>query len=238
MTSIQTSFESAELLKYSSNAFHALKVAFANEIGALSHSIGVDGREVMELLTRDRVLNISPAYLRPGNPFGGSCLPKDLRALSSEAAQRGLRLPLLSSILPANDAQLARLTQAVVDTGAQRIGIVGLAFKKDTDDLRHSPMLELVRRLLLDQRELWIHDPRVGAATLRGRNLRAAQLGVPHLDAKLVPELETLADRCDALVLARVIDPALAPRLRDRALIDIAGNDALAALPHYQAIAW
>ncbi len=165
-------------------------------------------------------------------------LPKDLRALHHLAADHRLTLPLLEAVLPANEAQLHRLVDAVVETGAQRVGLVGLAFKPGTDDLRESPMLELVRILRLDQRAVWIHDPQIDPSLLRGRNLRFAELGLPGLPELLVDDLGTLAERCDALVLARRIDPELAPRLAGRALIDLAGNDPLAAHPGYRTVAW
>ena len=134
----------AEMIKYACNAFHAVKIAFANEIGALSASLGVDGKEVMDTVCKDVKLNASAAYLKPGFAFGGSCLPKDLRALVYRASRLDLKLPLLESSLPSNDSHLARAIHSVLDLPAKRIGVLGLAFKENTDDLRESPVVTLL----------------------------------------------------------------------------------------------
>src|SRR5262249_17867471 len=137
------SLRTAEMIKYACNAFHATKISFANEIGALSDRLGVDGKEVMQTLCADEKLNISTAYLKPGFAFGGSCLPKDLRALVYRAGRMDLNLPLLASALPSNEQHLKRAIDAVLDLPAQRIGVIGLAFKEDTDDLRESPVVSM-----------------------------------------------------------------------------------------------
>src|SRR5207248_8100453 len=134
----------AELIKYACNAFHAVKISFANEVGAVAGQLGIDGAEVMETLCRDRSLNISPAYLKPGFAFGGSCLPKDLRALVFRASRLDLTLPLLESALPANHSHVERAIQLALDLGGERIGVFGLAFKENTDDLRESPVVLLL----------------------------------------------------------------------------------------------
>src|SRR5690606_30587627 len=139
-----TSLEVAELMKYACNCFHAMKIAFANEIGAVASQVGADGREAMALLCEDSVLNISKAYLRPGNAFGGSCLPKDLRGLTHLALDNNVSVPLLNSVLPSNEAQIERIVDAARDAKHRVIGLIGLAFKDDTDDLRESPMVEIV----------------------------------------------------------------------------------------------
>jgi GDP-mannose 6-dehydrogenase len=138
----------AELIKYACNAFHAVKISFANEIGALAAELGIDGAEVMETLCRDRALNISAAYLKPGFAFGGSCLPKDLRALTYRASRLDLKLPLLESVLPANNAQLDRAIALALDLPSEHIGVFGLAFKENTDDLRESPVVLLLETLI------------------------------------------------------------------------------------------
>ncbi|MCH9688878.1 MAG: nucleotide sugar dehydrogenase [Deltaproteobacteria bacterium] len=230
-------FETAELLKYATNAFHGLKVAFANEVGALAHAVGSDGRQVMDLLCRDRTLNISTAYLRPGEPFGGSCLPKDLRALGRLAVDRGLTVPLTTSVLPANAAQLQRLVDAIVRTDVRRVGLVGLAFKAGTDDLRESPWVELVRRLRMDGMAVQIFDPHVDPTALRGKNRIFADLGLPDLADMLVTDLAALAEHSETLVLARRLEPSdTCPGPIN--IIDVADNHHMSDRSGYQAVPW
>ena len=157
------------MVKYVCNAFHALKVCFSNEIGDLCQALGADAQEVMRIFRLDRKLNVSEAYLKPGFAFGGSCLPKDVRALVAAARANDLAVPLLSAVMPANDGQVVRGLDAVLDTQKHRIGIVGLAFKPGTDDLRESPMVALVERLIGKGRDVRIFDPRVSMARLVGR---------------------------------------------------------------------
>lgn len=234
-----TSFEVAELMKYACNCFHALKIAFANEIGAIARAAGADGRETMALLCEDTVLNVSKAYLRPGNAFGGSCLPKDLRGLTHLALNRQLNVPLLNAVLPSNAAQIARIVDAVRETGGRHVGVVGLAFKNDTDDLRESPMVQVVRELLLDGRDVSVHDPEVQHSSMRGKNLQFAQLGIPDLSERLVPELAELALRCDTLVAARNSVATLSQnQLTDKHVVDLVGLDAFATLPNYRRVCW
>ena len=161
----------AEMIKYACNAFHALKISFANEIGTLSAAQGVDPAEVMQIFCSDRSLNISPAYLRPGMAFGGSCLPKDLRALLHQAARLRLDLPLIEAVLPSNARHLGRAVEAVLRIPEQPAGVLGLAFKQGTDDLRESPAVVLVRELLQRGREVRVFDPQVTAVKDLGVDL-------------------------------------------------------------------
>jgi GDP-mannose 6-dehydrogenase len=163
---VATSIETAETVKYACNAFHALKISFANEIADICTALGADPHEVMRVFKMDRVLNISEAYLRPGFAFGGSCLPKDLRALLHAARDSDLQLPLLSAILPSNELQIRRAVQTVLDTRKRRVGIVGLAFKPGTDDLRESPMVTLVEALIGKGCDIRILDRDVSIARL------------------------------------------------------------------------
>ena len=142
------SLRTAEMIKYTCNAFHAVKIGFANEIGSLASSLGVDPEQVMATMCRDTKLNISPAYLKPGFAFGGSCLPKDLRALTFRASRLDLKLPLLESVLPSNDEHLRRGIREVLELPGKRIGIFGLAFKEGTDDLRESPVITIIEHLI------------------------------------------------------------------------------------------
>src|SRR5262249_1060489 len=161
----------AELIKYTCNAFHALKIAFANEIGTLASSLGLDGAEVMDTVCRDTKLNISKMYMKPGFAFGGSCLPKDLRGLTYRARQLDLELPLLGSVLPSNEAHIARAFRRIMETGARRIGVYGLSFKPNTDDLRESPGVALIERLIGKGRDVKVYDPHIQLDAIYGSNL-------------------------------------------------------------------
>jgi GDP-mannose 6-dehydrogenase len=234
-----TSLEVAELMKYACNCFHALKIAFANEIGAIAHAAGADGREAMALLCEDTVLNISKAYLRPGNAFGGSCLPKDLRGLTHLALERQLSVPLLNAVLPSNDAQIARIVDAAREAGHKSVGLVGLAFKDDTDDLRESPMVQVVRDLLLSGLDVRVHDPAVQQSDIRGKNLQFARLGIPDLEQRFVPDLAGLVQQCDTLIAARKSLAALPPaQFVGKVVIDLVGLPPLMSLPGYVNVCW
>src|SRR5580698_69125 len=155
---IRTDLETAEMVKYVDNSWHALKIGFANEIGNLCKSFSIDAHAVMKIFIQDKKLNISPAYLLPGFAFGGSCLPKDLRALSYQAKMHDLELPILASILPSNEMQISRGVQMIMDKGHTRVGILGFSFKAGTDDLRESPLIEIIERLLGKGYDLRIYD--------------------------------------------------------------------------------
>lgn len=198
---IVTDTRTAALVKYACNAFHALKVAFANEMGSVAKSFGADGHEVMELVCRDRKLNISAAYMRPGFAFGGSCLPKDLRALTRYAEQQALRLELLPAILPSNEAQLRRALKLVQETGHRALGVIGLSFKAGTDDLRESPLVILVETLLGRGYPIKIYDPNVLLSQLRGRNLAYVERHLPHLAALMVSDPREVYEHASLLVL-------------------------------------
>ncbi len=195
----------AEMVKYADNAFHALKIGFANEIGALCRAHGLDSHEVMEVFLADTKLNVSRAYLTPGFAFGGSCLPKDLRALVYAGRRADLALPLLESVLPSNERHLQRTLDAVVDSGLRRIGMVGLSFKPGTDDLRESPLVELAERLLGKGYELRIFDPVVAESQLVGANKEYVERHLPHLSRLLVDTLEQVVEKAEVCVVgARV----------------------------------
>ncbi len=191
----------AALVKYACNAFHALKVGFANEIGALSRLLGADGQEVMSVLCRDRRLNISPAYLRPGFAFGGSCLPKDVRALARYAQQHALKTELLSAVMPSNDAHIERALQEIRRRNVRKIGLVGLSFKAGTDDLRESPLVILAESLLGRGYDLRIFDPAVQVSRLVGTNLAYVDRHLPHLAALLVDNAEILYHHAELAIL-------------------------------------
>jgi len=207
------SLRSAEMIKYACNAFHAVKIAFANEIGALSEEIGVDGSEVMATLCRDAKLNCSGAYLKPGFAFGGSCLPKDLRALVYRAARLDLQLPLVASALPSNARHLQRAIEAVLDLPARRIGVMGLAFKENTDDLRESPVITLLEQLIAKGRAVHVFDPRISLDAIYGSNRSFIQSTIPHIGRLLVKDLDQILGWADHLVIAQHPHPELAERI-------------------------
>jgi len=199
---VVTDGRTASMLKYACNAFHALKIAFANEIGALSKSLGADGRKVMELACKDDKLNISKVYMRPAFAFGGSCLPKDLRAVNRFADREALWLSVLGSILPSNREHLQRAIDMVEDRGQKRIGLVGLSFKAHTDDLRESPFVALAETLIGRGYDIKIYDPGISVSRLRGRNLAYIDQHLPHLAKLLVEKPEELYEHAGLLLLS------------------------------------
>ena len=198
---VHTTIRTAEMVKYAANAFHALKVCFANEIGVACAALGADAHEVMRVFLMDRKLNVSDAYLRPGFAFGGSCLPKDLRALLHAARVADVTLPVLSSILPSNEAQVRRGVEAVLATRRPRIGVVGLAFKAGTDDLRESPMVTLVETLIGKGCDVRILDRNVAMARLLGANRRYIEEEIPHIASLMCSGVEALLAHAQVLVI-------------------------------------
>jgi GDP-mannose 6-dehydrogenase len=197
------SLRTAEMIKYACNAFHALKIGFANEIGSLASSLGVNPEQVMATMCRDTKLNISSAYLKPGFAFGGSCLPKDLRALTFRSTRLDLKLPLLESLLPSNHEHLKRSICEVLELTGQRIGIFGLAFKEDTDDLRESPVITLIEYLIGKGREVRIYDPHIQLDEIYGSNLSFVVSALPHIGRLLTRSLDELISSSDAMVIAQ-----------------------------------
>ena len=221
---VQTSIRSAEMAKYVSNAFHALKITFANEIGDFCEALGVDAAEVMRVFLMDRKLNISEAYLRPGFAFGGSCLPKDLRALGYAARSADLALPVLSQILPSNERQIQQGVNRVLATRRRRIGVLGLAFKPGTDDLRESPMVLLVETLIGKGCDVRILDRSVSIARLGGANRRYIEEEIPHIASLMCETTEALLAHAEVLVVANADEQArqaLAAVRPDQLVIDL-----------------
>ncbi len=235
-------YEEAELLKYACNAFHALKVSFANEIGRIGKTMSLDSARVMSLLCRDTRLNISPYYLRPGTPFGGSCLPKDVSALSVFARNQETSVPVIDSLLPSNERHLQALLEIVENRGSRKVFLLGLAFKAQTDDLRGSAMLELAAALLLKDFTVRIFDPLVSATQLIGANERFARLRLPNLTSILTTDLAEAMETCEVIVASKpcVAPERLRPLLREQHhVIDINGWPELAALtPNYEGFCW
>jgi GDP-mannose 6-dehydrogenase len=204
---IRTTLETSEMVKYTNNCWHALKIGFANEIGNLAKAVGVDAHEMMGIFCQDRKLNISPAYLKPGFAFGGSCLPKDLRALSYQAKMHDLQVPILSSILPSNEMQVARGLQLIIDKGHRRVGILGFSFKAGTDDLRESPVIEIIERLAGKGFDLRIYDKNVQLASLVGANRDFILNRIPHISKLMVDNVEQVLDHAQTIVIG-TNDPA------------------------------
>jgi len=198
---IRTDIETAEMVKYVDNSWHALKIGFANEIGNLCKSFGIDAHAVMNIFCQDRKLNISSAYLLPGFAFGGSCLPKDLRALSYQAKIHDLHLPILTSILPSNEMQITRGLQLVMEKGYTRVGILGFSFKAGTDDLRESPVIEIIERLIGKGYDLRIYDKNVNIASLVGANRDFILNHIPHISKLMVGDIDSVLSHAQTVVI-------------------------------------
>ena len=239
----ETSIPVAEMVKYVCNAFHAVKIGFANEVGTLCKSLGVDTEEVTKIYTSDTKLNISPAYLSPGFAFGGSCLPKDLRALAHRAKELDLGLPLLESILPSNSLHIDRAVDAVLRTNKKKIAFLGLSFKSGTDDLRESPQVQMIKRLLGEGRQVLVWDRDVSLGRLAGSNRQYIEEVIPHIGSLLSADLEEVVRSGEVVVIAtKVAKEQLAQCLgSDQIVIDLT-NLASASRPvtaaSYQGICW
>ncbi|MFW6691140.1 nucleotide sugar dehydrogenase [Streptomyces sp. MAR4 CNX-425] len=233
----------AEAIKYADNAFHGLKIGFANELGAVCQALGVDSHQVMEVFLADRKLNISPAYLRPGFAFGGSCLPKDLRSLVHAAQRADVSVPILAHVLPSNSDHLQRAVELVERTGKRRAGLLGLSFKPGTDDLRESPLVELAERLFGKGYDLRIYDANVNLSRLLGANRAYVETRLPHLAQLLADSVHEVLDHAE-VCLVGTRDPAVLaalPRRGGPVLIDLVrlpDAEARRAEPEYVGLAW
>ena len=237
----RTTYEVAELLKYSCNAFHALKVAFANEMGTLAKSLGVDGHRVMQLFALDKKLNVSPAYLKPGFAFGGSCLPKDLRLLMYAARQNDLALPLLGSIMESNRLHLERTLQRILATGEKRISMLGLSFKVGTDDLRESPSVALIEVLIGKGFQVKIYDPDVMLARIFGSNKRFIEKEIPHISSLMSSDLKEVIEESGVIVVSKPspeFQEALIAHAGDRLVYDLARVSLNGVPARYEGICW
>ena len=198
---IKTDLEAAEMIKYVDNSWHALKIGFANEIGNFCKSFGIDAHRVMDIFCQDKKLNISTAYLKPGFAFGGSCLPKDLRALTYCAKTNDLQLPILTSILPSNENQVARGLEMIMEKGNTRVGVLGFSFKEGTDDLRESPMIEVIERLIGKGFDLRIYDKNVKLASLVGANRDFILNHIPHISKLMVEDADSVLRHAQTVVI-------------------------------------
>jgi GDP-mannose 6-dehydrogenase len=239
---IRTSLEVAEMVKYVDNSWHALKIGFANEIGNLGKALGIDAHEVMNIFCQDKKLNISSAYLLPGFAFGGSCLPKDLRALSYTAKVNDLELPILRSILPSNEMQVTRGVSLVTAMGHKRVGVLGFSFKAGTDDLRESPVIEVIERLLGKGYDLRIYDKNVNIASLVGANRDFILNRIPHISRLMVGHVDAVLDHAQTIVIGNK-DPDFSDvpnRLRDdQSIVDFVRiTDRRSENGKYDGICW
>jgi GDP-mannose 6-dehydrogenase len=200
-TLYETTIPVAEMVKYFSNCYHAVKVGFANEMGTICKHLGVDAHAVTKIFTSDTKLNISPAYLFPGFAFGGSCLPKDLRAITYKAKELDLRLPLLESLMPSNAEHVDRAVEMVMSTGKKRIAQLGLSFKAGTDDLRESPQVQLIKRLMGEGLEVKVWDEDVSLGRLAGANRQYIEEVIPHIGSVLSADLEAVLSAAEVVIL-------------------------------------
>jgi len=241
---LTTSIGVAEMLKYACNAFHAVKITFANEIGRLARSVNVDGRAVMDLVCKDTRLNISPVYMKPGFAFGGSCLPKDLRALNYVGKQNDVTTPMLGNVMGSNRAHIDHALDLVAQSGKRKIGIVGLSFKPGTDDLRESPLVTVAERLIGKGYDLRIYDPEVNLSRLLGANKRYIEHSIPHIGNLMVADCSQAIDHAEVLVVGLATKetvPVIVESVRaGQVVVDLAGlpADRLDPQAEYHGIAW
>jgi GDP-mannose 6-dehydrogenase len=239
---IRTDLDTAEMVKYVDNSWHALKIGFANEIGNLCKSFSIDAHEIMKIFCQDKKLNISSAYLLPGFAFGGSCLPKDLRALAYQAKMHDLQLPIMNSILPSNEMQVTRGLQLIMEKGHKRIGILGFSFKEGTDDLRESPVIEIIERLLGKGHDLRIYDKNVNIASLVGANRDFILNHIPHISKLMVDSIDAVLNHAQTVVIGNK-DPdfrKVPERLReDQSIVDFVRiSDRRSEKGKYDGICW
>lgn len=238
---IRTSVETAEMVKYTDNVWHALKVGFANEIGNICKEVDIDGHEVMDIFCQDLKLNLSPYYMKPGFAFGGSCLPKDVRALTYKAKSLDLNVPILNSIMPSNRHQIERGLKLITKNGSRKIGILGFSFKAGTDDLRESPIVDVIENLLGKGYEIKIYDKNVNIASLVGANKDYILNQIPHISKLMVQTIGDVLEFADVVVVGNGSEEFLDmdKNLRDgQALIDLVRITDRCSEGGYEGICW
>jgi GDP-mannose 6-dehydrogenase len=236
-----TSTKTAEMVKYVCNCFHALKVSFANEVGNICKALGVDSHEVMDIFCQDKKLNLSAYYLKSGFAFGGSCLPKDLRAITYKAKELDVEVPVLSAILPSNRLQIERALEMVVSTGKKRIGVLGFSFKAGTDDLRESPMVSLIETLIGKGFQLSIYDRHVSLARLFGANKEYIEREIPHISQLMRASIAEVLESSEVIVVGNKAEEfrQIESRLGgDQQVIDLVRLFDRTSDDFYQGICW
>lgn len=237
---VETDIKNAEIIKYVNNSYHALKVTFANEIGTVCKKLGIDSHEVMRLFCLDRQLNISPYYFKPGFAYGGSCLPKDLKALKTLASDNGKHSPILESIEPSNQRHIKYAMDLIKSKGRKRIGILGIAFKECTDDLRYSPIIRVIEDLLANNFEVKVHDQFVSQALLIGANKEYLETNLPYLDALMCPTEDEVINWADLVVLNRKYSHygELVKTERSKFFIDLVKIPVETGCENYEGLCW
>ncbi len=240
---IHTTIRVAEMVKYACNAFHAVKVTFANEIGNVCKNAGIDSHEVMDIFCQDTKLNLSPYYLKPGFAFGGSCLPKDVRALLYKAREMDLETPLLRSILPSNEEQIKTAYKMIKKSGKKNVGVLGLSFKPGTDDLRESPMVELIEILIGKGYQVSIFDREVSLAKLFGSNKKFIETAIPHISSLMKNSISQVIQDADVIVIGNKTndaEKAFQAINSDKIIIDLVkiSPSITASNNHYLGLCW
>ena len=235
---IETSIEVAEILKYANNAFHALKICFANEVGNICKALGIDSHQVMDIFCEDHKLNLSAYYLKPGFAFGGSCLPKDLRAITYLAKKMDICTPVLNGILPSNEHQLKTAIGAITAFGKKRIGIYGLSFKAGTDDLRESPIVLLAEHLLGKGYELRIYDKNVSLSNIFGANREFIEREIPHIERFLTDSFDELIQFAEVVVVSHCPSAEEASRFGGKTVVDLIRMPGEAQTGSYHGLCW
>ncbi len=238
---IRTSVETAEMVKYTDNVWHALKVGFANEIGNICKGVGIDGHKVMEIFCQDTKLNLSPYYMKPGFAFGGSCLPKDVRALTYKAKSIDVDAPILNSIMPSNFMQVEKGLQMITEKGKRKIGVLGFSFKAGTDDLRESPLVDVIERLLGKGYDLRVYDRNVKIASLVGANKDYILNHIPHISGLMVAEIDDVLEHAEVIVIGNGAEEfrGVVDRLHDdQVVVDLVRISERVSDSQYDGICW